>query len=683
MKPLDLLRYLATVTILAAAYFGLNQSIAIWANPIVQLALVGVPASIALTIALLMGKQYCPAIFLGGFFATELQGMPVGVAIALAGSSAVCAGLGVILLDSIAFRPGLGRSRDVVWFIILGGLTSTLVGATLETVIQCGMGLETCQRWQRLFWSDWIATATAILAIVPVFLTLFASNRDLEPNPYQPMRWRRLEALSLVLLLLAVSWAIFASRTRVYLASYPLEYLPFPLLVWTGLRFGQRGTVLANLLITSIAIGGIARESGPFLLHASQDSGAVISLHIFTGAISITSLVLATAIVGRQRAEIYLQQSQRNLVNAQRIAQLGSWDLNTIDRRLRWSEEMYRILDLTRQPGLPSWERYLDLIHLDDRAMVGQCRERASTEAMAYCLDYRIFRGDGEERIVRERVEIQGHLLTGTLQDITEHKRSEELRQAKEAAVAANKAKSAFLATVTHELRTPLHAIIGYSEILEEEALELGQQQFLQDLGKIKAAGIHLLSSIGDILKISKLEAGKIELHREPFEVSTLIWEVVTTVRPLIEKNSNTLEVNCDENLGRIWADRTKIQQILLNCIGNASKFTHQGRINLKVHWQMSELETLENPKETNPQRSKSIAFVVSDTGIGMTPEQLEKVFEPFSQADSSITREYAGTGLGLTITKKLCQLMGGDIAARSQRDRGSTFTISLPVETA
>ena len=672
MKPIDLLRYLAMVIILAAAYVGLSQSIALWANPVVQQALVGVPTSIALAIAILMGKQYCAAIFLGSAFAAGFEGMPWGIAIAIASTQAISAWVGATLLAARDFDRELSRTRDVIWFVVLAGLTSTLLETTFETFIQCGAGLETCSSVRRLFWSGWIAMTAAVLVVVPIFLTLFVRHQDLMPHPSQWSRWRRLEAMSLVLLLLLVSWTIFASRTRVYMASYPLEYLPFPLLVWTGLRFGKRGTVFANVPIAIVAIWGIARDSGPFLLHGNGDFGAVISLQIFTGALSVTSLVLATAIVGRQQAEMYLQQSQRNLANAQRIGQLGSWDLNAIDGRLRWSEEMYRILGLTRQPGLPDWERRLELVHCDDRTTVRQCRERAVTQALAYCLDYRILRGDGEERIVRERVEVQGHLTTGTLQDITEHKRSEELRQAKEAAVAANKAKSAFLATVTHELRTPLNAIIGYSEIIEEEALELSQRQFLQDAIKIKAAGKHLLSSIGDILSISKIEAGDIELYREPIEVSKVIWEVTATIRSLVARNGNTLEIDCDESLGHIWADRGKIKQVLLHCLSNASKFTRNGRITLKVYWDSSK----------EPQPSKFIAFAINDTGIGMTPEQLTQVFEPFSQADSSISREYEGTGLGLTITKKLCQLMGGDITVESQPDLGSTFTISLPVET-
>ncbi|MDY6939910.1 MAG: ATP-binding protein [Cyanobacteriota bacterium] len=678
MKPIDIRQHLATVLLWAIAYWGLSQ-LQVASTPSANQLLAGIPSGIALAIALLMGKHHCAGIFIGSAIVNGVLGMPWPLAVADAGSRAVSAWMGVRLLDETHFRPSLSRPQDVVWFVMLGGLASTLLGTSLDTFFRCGIGFDACDSARRQFWLGWIGMATSVLAIVPAFLMLFVRHLDLVPNPLQPKFWRRLEAASLVLMLLVVSWAIFASRTRAYLASYPLEYLPFSLLVWTGLRFGKRGTVLANLLICAIAMWGIVRESGPFLTPDRPISG-VISLQVFMGAISITSLVLATAIVGRQRAEIYLQQSQKNLANAQRIAQLGSWDFNRSNDRLRWSEEMYRILGLSREAGPPSWERQLELIHPDDRQDVCQCREEASSDAIAYCIDYCILRPDGEERILRERVEICGNSLTGTLQDITEHKRSEELRQAKEAAVAANKAKSAFLATVTHELRTPLHAIIGYSEILEEEALELGEKQFLQDIGKIKVAGKHLLSSIGDILDISKIEAGKIELHRESIEVSTLIWEVATTVRALVEGNGNILEVDCADNLGRIWADRTKIQQILLNCMGNASKFTHNGRITLKVY--EGESEASEGAQHRNPQRSKAIFFAVSDTGIGMTPEQLEKVFEPFVQADSSIGREYGGTGLGLTITKKLCQLMGGDITARSQSGCGSTFTIWLPWET-
>ncbi|MBD1830334.1 urea ABC transporter substrate-binding protein [Microcoleus vaginatus GB1-A2] len=262
--------------------------------------------------------------------------------------------------------------------------------------------------------------------------------------------------------------------------------------------------------------------------------------------------------------------------------------------------------------------------------------------------------------------------------------RSGELEVAKNAAEAANRAKSTFLANMTHELRTPLNAIIGYSELLQEEALELGEEEFVMDLASINMAGKQLLNIISDILDISKIEAGKMTLFLETFEVLNLIEQVVTTVQPLLGKNGNTLIVNCDPNIGTIYADSGKLRQALLNLVSNAAKFTERGKITINVWKEEGEVLQIDNSEELWADLSgcqkPSIVFQVTDTGIGMTEDQVSRLFGAFTQADDSTTRRYGGTGLGLTISRKFCQMMGGDITLETEFDSGSTFTIRLPV---
>jgi urea ABC transporter urea binding protein len=262
--------------------------------------------------------------------------------------------------------------------------------------------------------------------------------------------------------------------------------------------------------------------------------------------------------------------------------------------------------------------------------------------------------------------------------------RSGELEIAKNAAEAANRAKSTFLANMTHELRTPLNAIIGYSELLQEEALELGEEEFVMDLASINMAGKQLLNIISDILDISKIEAGKMTLFLETFDVLNLVDQVMTTVQPLVGKNGNTLSVNCDRDIGTIYADSAKLRQALLNLASNAAKFTDRGKITINVWKEESEVLPVENSEDLSDIASEfhkySIVFQVTDTGIGMTDDQISRLFGAFSQADDSTTRRYGGTGLGLTISRKFCQMMGGDITVESQFDCGSTFTIRLPM---
>jgi signal transduction histidine kinase/putative methionine-R-sulfoxide reductase with GAF domain len=227
----------------------------------------------------------------------------------------------------------------------------------------------------------------------------------------------------------------------------------------------------------------------------------------------------------------------------------------------------------------------------------------------------------------------------------------------------ASRHKSQFLANMSHELRTPLNAIIGYSEMLQEEAEDLDAEAFLPDLQRINGAGKHLLGLINDILDLSKIEAGRMDLFLESFDVRHLVRDVESIVQPLVEKNGNALVITCPDEIGEMRADQTKVRQALFNLMSNASKFTDHGTISLAVQRQ-----------------SRWITFAVSDTGIGMTEEQLGRLFEAFSQAEASTRSRYGGTGLGLAISRHFCRLMGGDLRVESTYGQGSTFTVRLPV---
>lgn len=239
------------------------------------------------------------------------------------------------------------------------------------------------------------------------------------------------------------------------------------------------------------------------------------------------------------------------------------------------------------------------------------------------------------------------------------------IQRERTAAMEANQAKSRFLANMSHELRTPLNAIIGYSEMLQEEAQENDQTALLPDLARIRTAGRHLLDLINSVLDLSKIEAGKMDLYLESFSIRELVEQIETVTRPLAERNGNQLLIDCPSDIGEMYADQTKVRQALFNLVSNAAKFTEKGEVSLRVR--------------REPRTPEQITFSVKDTGVGMTPEQLNQVFQPFTQADASIARRFGGTGLGLVITERFCELMGGKINVESAPGQGSEFTVVLP----
>jgi signal transduction histidine kinase/CheY-like chemotaxis protein/HAMP domain-containing protein len=251
--------------------------------------------------------------------------------------------------------------------------------------------------------------------------------------------------------------------------------------------------------------------------------------------------------------------------------------------------------------------------------------------------------------------------------DITELKhRQDELEQARADAEQASQVKSGFLANMSHELRTPLNAIIGYSQILAEDAIEAGNQSLLEDLQRVEGAGNHLLLLINDILDLSKIEAGRMEIFIEPLDVRMLVDDVRLMVNSLSIQNDNTLTVSVAPDVGTMHSDLTKVKQALLNLLSNACKFTKAGRVSLTV--------------ALDPHAPGCLALTVTDSGIGMTAEQLGRLFQAFTQADSSTTRKYGGTGLGLVITRSFARMLGGDVTVTSTPGNGSAFKLSLPI---
>ena len=371
----------------------------------------------------------------------------------------------------------------------------------------------------------------------------------------------------------------------------------------------------------------------------------------------------------RQDAELFRSERRfRSLVNATAaIVWTTPASGEMEEEQPAWTAFTGQTLDDLRGWG------WLEAVHPDDRAAVAESWSAAVESLSPYAAEHRLRRHDGEWRwmaaraapVLNDRGELREWV--GTHTDVSERRRAEEdLAAAKEAAEAANRAKSQFIANMSHELRTPLSAVIGYSEMLEEEVEEMGQTQLLGDLRKINSNARHLLGLISDVLDLSKIEANTVIRFAEEFDVAELVSSVAATVDSLVRKKNNSLMVEADSGLGTMHSDQTKLRQCLFNLLGNAAKFTEGGRIALRAS------RAREDGRDW-------LTFRVSDTGIGMTPEQLGRLFQRFSQADESTTRKFGGTGLGLAITRAFAELLGGEITAESEAGAGSAFTIRLP----
>jgi len=307
--------------------------------------------------------------------------------------------------------------------------------------------------------------------------------------------------------------------------------------------------------------------------------------------------------------------------------------------------------------------------------LTGQSERSLDIEAMrAGAADYLVKGEFGARQLERSiRYTIERARSLAALREL-----NAELQHARNQATNASYAKSTLLASVSHEFRTPLNAILGYSEMILEELQERGEDGLVTDVRRIHAAGSHLLSLVSDILDLSKIEAGKLDLHMRPFDVDKLIVDVSEAIWPLVCHNGNTLVVR-GEGIGEMTADPTRVRQVLLNLLGNSCKFTARGQIELTVERRPArEGDFGATAAAASPGR-QCVEFTVKDTGIGMTAAQMQRLFDSFSQVDASVTRRYGGNGLGLAISRRLCRLMDGDIFVESEFGVGSTFRVRLP----
>ncbi len=391
----------------------------------------------------------------------------------------------------------------------------------------------------------------------------------------------------------------------------------------------------------------------------------------------LAALVILTLLLRRWfphlASELETQSTQiGQLARAQELAHVGNWEWDIVSNELAWSDEIYRIFGLEPRQFGATYEAFLQSVHPDDRSRVTEAVERAVAEPdYRYSIEHRVVHPDGTLRTVHEvgRVlrnqEGQPIRMSGTVRDVTEERlASEELKEAKDAAEAADRVKSAFLATMSHELRTPLNSIIGFTGmLLKGLAGPLNQEQEKQ-LEMVRGSSRHLLDLVCDVLDISKIEAGQLEVCCERFDVGTSVRKAVGLLATRAATKGIELSLEIAPDVIEVDSDCRRIEQVLLNLLSNAVKFTESGGVHVDCR-----------------RCDESLEICVQDTGIGIAPEDMDRLFQPFQQLDTGLSRQHEGTGLGLSISRKLIELLGGHIWVESEPGQGSRFSFEIPLK--
>ncbi|MEG5062922.1 MASE1 domain-containing protein [Microcoleus sp. B3-A4] len=512
------------------------------------------PAGIALAALLLQGRRMWPGIVLGSVLLNSTGGIPSAVIVTSAFSVTLQALAGEALLRESGFSTKLDRLRDVLALVAGAVIGSTLVGSILGNLGTCIFGLAQWSNFSRNWWTTWLGDGMGILLVTPVLLTLNHAvnsfkftlkipiistfiavfkrqNNQFSITNYQlpttnrrhtlPATENRYNLIFLIInyseialwltILLSVSWLFFCSKTQAAIAQYPLEYLPFPLIVWAALRFQPPGAIFAYSIVSWIAIWGAVQGGGPFLAKSDNLKQAVLFLQAFTGTIALVALMLAAAVAERQQALVevrrtaaMLRDREASLANAQRIAHLGNWDLNCAaltatdnceesaehhisNIELRWSNELYRLLGFAPGTVKPTPEVFLQAVHPEDRELVARSQRQAMLERKAYCINYRIVLADGSERTVCEQSAIESGAIAATVQDVTERHRAET-------ALRASSDRDRLLSEIALRIRNSL----DLEEILNTTVAEV-RQFFKADrafIGIVDADGINLPSPV-------------------------------------------------------------------------------------------------------------------------------------------------------------------------------------------
>ncbi len=655
----------AAVLLVAGLYFAsakLGLTLAFVAE---QVTLVWPPTGIALAAVLLLGRRVWPGIALGAFLANLTAHETVATACGIATGNTLEALIGAWALQRVGFHPALDRLRDVLALVVRAAGCSTAVAATIGVISLCLGGAQPWSAVPSLWWTWWIGDALGDLVVAPLLLVLATSP------PVKVRAPRRAEALVALAALFVVSVTVFEARFGTPSSGHPLHYTIFPFVIWGALRFGQRGTTIATFLASALTIWSTAHGSGPFAMQTLHES--LLLLQLFMAVVAVTALLLGAAIAERDRAERraaadydLLQSSERRLRLALDAGHMGVWDWDVATGEVKWSENLEPMHGLARGAFSGTIDGFRALVHPDDLERVNREIARALETGTSYETEFRnpwpdgtIHWVAGKGTAVRDASGRAARML-GVGMDVTERRRlEEELRQRAEQLADADRRKDEFLAMLAHELRNPLQPLSNALYLLARTGTD--RERFLAMANRQVT---HLVRLVDDLLDVSRITRGMVTLRKEPVFLSDLVARATENVRHFMESCGHSVSVSLPTEPLRLEVDPVRLAQVLANLLSNAAKYTTPGG----------------SIRLTAERAGEQVVIRVRDTGAGIDAALLPHIFDLFVQGAAPADRAPSGLGIGLTIVRRLVEMHGGRVEARSPGPgHGSEFIIWLP----
>lgn len=638
------------------------------------------PTGIALAACLLLGIRIWPALTLGAFAVNVTTSGSVAASLVIAAGNTLEGVAGAWLIARYANGPAAFESvRDTFRFALLAAI-ATAIAASIGSVTLVTAGLAARGDLLSVFATWWIGDLVGAMLVVPPVL-LWRSPREALPG-------RPVETVLLAALVAGVSWFVFGDSPA-GARRYPLEFVTIAGSLWCAFRFGALATSLASAATSVVAVWGTFRGYGPFARASPNES--LLLLQVFMGGVSTVMLAVAAEVAARRSATAALRRlndsleervtsrteelvkARDRLTEAQSVAHVGSWEWDVAANSLWWSEELYRIYALA--PGTTaSYETYISRVHPADRGRIHEQVRRSLVDGQPFAFEHLVVCDDGAVKTVfgRGRVLLgpdgTAVRMSGIAHDITEQKQAEEERAqlireqvARREAEEANRAKDQFLATLSHELRTPMNAVLGWARMLRLMPLdEDGRTRAVDAIFRNVQVQAQLVS---DILDVSRIATATLSLEPGVVDVAAVIDEAIETVGEAARAKRVNIVFHRPASGAQLRGDATRLRQVVWNLLANAVKFVGEcGRVSVAVLCCGDALE-----------------IVVDDDGPGIAPEFLPHVFDRFRQADGSVTRAHGGLGLGLAIVRHIVELHGGTVAASNRVPNGATFRVRLP----